>query len=337
MRVKFIISLFPLFFISSFCVTASSAIFSPYKDTSINFNWNTNVISTEVNGQSSPVPLLGDNITPPQLRPGNNVVTIAFATGGCENESWGGTPGNVLASVNIPLFEAKKINYIISTGGAAGTFQCNSAQDMDTFLSRYQSSQFIGLDFDIEGGYDQDDLNALMSATAGAIQNNPNFKNLRVSITIATLAIPGSTINLLGQWALAAAKQYLGTNFNVNLMVMDYGGSGCQKNSSGQCDMAASALFAAQEFSKDYQIPLNRIELTPMIGENDTADEITTLKDIKTITQFVVSNNLAGLHYWSFDRDRPCNGLGASPTCNTISAAPLQFDDTVLSSLNERI
>lgn len=318
------------------CHGAIAAIYSPYKDTSISLNWNSDVISTVVNGQAFPVPLLGDNKNPSQLQPGNQTVTLAFATGQCMAESWGGIAGSVIADNNLPAFNQKNIGYIISTGGAAGLFNCDNADHMQQFLQRYGlgtvGSEFKGLDFDIEGGYNQQQLQQLMSATA-AVQKQTPF---RVSLTLATLAQPNSTLNQLGQWAVAAANQ-AGLDYSINLMVMDYGNTGCQKNASGQCDMAKSAEFAAKEVSRMYHVPLTRIELTPMIGDNDTQSEMTTLSDIQQMASFVKSNHLAGLHYWSFDRDRPCSqmehgSLKASPVCNTQSDQPEAFNKAALAN-----
>lgn len=323
-------------FLTVIGATASTAIYSPYKDTSISLNWNTNVISTVVNGQSQPVPILGDDNTPSQLQPGNHALTLAFATGQCMSESWGGIAGNTLAGNNLAVFDKNNMGYIISTGGAAGIFTCDNADNMQKFLQRYgmgTSPNFKGIDFDIEGGYNQAQLQQLMSATSAVQKQQPS---LRVSLTLATLAQSGSTLNQLGQWAVDAANQ-AGLQYNVNLMVMDYGSSGCQQSAQGQCDMAKSAEYAAKEVSRMYNIPLSRIELTPMIGDNDTQDEVTTLADIKAITQFVQANHLAGLHFWSFDRDRACRkvehgSLKASPTCNTQSDQPEAFNKAVLAN-----
>lgn len=302
-------------------------IYSPYKDTSINMNWNTDVISTKVNNPQTPLPLLGDEQNPSQLLPNNKTVTLAFATGTCGAENWGGVPANDLIKANLPLFEKNNINYIISTGGAAGTFQCDSAEKMQEFIERYQTKNLAGIDFDIEGGYNQTQLQQLMQATAAAQKQT----HTQVSLTLATLAQPGATINQLGQWAVTAAKN-AGLSFNVNLMVMDYGDSGCQKNPEGKCDMAKSAIFAAQEFSKMYNIPLNQIELTPMIGENDQVTEVTSPQDAKEIAQFAKANKLAGLHYWSFDRDTPCSDTSsyASPSCVHQKVKPLDYDKAFL-------
>ena len=313
---------------TALCTTAfaTSPIYSPYKDTSINMNWNNYVISTLINGESFPVPFLGT------LQTDNHTVSLAFATGQCGSETWGGVSGEDLATNNLALFEANKTQYIVSTGGAAGAFQCSSVDDMRTFLNRYHytSPYFNGLDFDIEGGYNEQQLIDLMNVTA-ELQKEKNF---RVSLTLGTSAKPGESLNKLGIWAVNAANQ-AGLDYNVNLMVMDFGATGCQTKADGTCDMAASAEFAAEEVSKMYNIPLNRIELTPMIGMNDISDEITTLSDMQKIAQYVKDNNLAGLHYWSFDRDTPCKKMiqVSSPTCNNQSTRALAFNQAVLSVL----
>ena len=91
--------------------------------------------------------------------------------------------------------------------------------------------------------------------------------------------------------------------------------------------MAASAVYAAKEFSKDYGIALNRIELTPMIGMNDVTNEIVNRDDFARIVSFAKDNSLGGVHYWSFDRDVPCDGGYVSPTCSSIAkGSPLDFD-----------
>ena len=305
----------------------NGTIFSPYKDTTINMNWNTDVISTRINGVFQTFVKA--------LPPKDKVVSLAFATGSCTKPSWGGVPADKLAKANIPLFVENGIKYIISTGGAAGSFSCYKESDLANFISQYASKNLIGIDYDIEGGYTQGSLDSLMQVTAEYQKTHPN---LRVSLTLATLARPNSTVNILGVWALNAAQK-AGLKYNVNLMVMDYGNTGCQQNSLGQCDMAKSAIYAAKEFSKMYNIPLSRIALTPMLGQNDTSNEITTVADMKEIAEFVKDNGLAGMHYWSFDRDVSCGGaapglLGASPTCSGIQQEPLAFNNAVTSVIS---
>ena len=87
-----------------------------------------------------------------------------------------------------------------------------------------------------------------------------------------------------------------------------------------RCAMAASAIVVAQNFAKEYQVPLQRIELTPMIGVNDLVDNIFTLSDAQQLASYVHSNDLGGLHFWSLNRDGTCPSgpLVVSPTCHSL-------------------
>ena len=90
-------------------------------------NWNTNVISSAIKGKITPLMQV--------LPAGASAITWAFATGTactstslqlsactgeCGSETWAGINATALATVNIPLFEASNVDYIISTGGADG-------------------------------------------------------------------------------------------------------------------------------------------------------------------------------------------------------------------------
>jgi chitinase len=100
--------------------------------------------------------------------------------------------------------------------------------------------------------------------------------------------------------------------------------------------MGQSAIQAVQNLEHTYGIPANQIELTPMIGMNDTTTEIVTTADVDTITSYAVNQGLVGLHFWSFDRDTPCSSSFASSTCNSISTStPLQYTNEFLKDLGK--
>jgi Glycosyl hydrolases family 2, sugar binding domain len=90
---------------------------------------------------------------------------------------------------------------------------------------------------------------------------------------------------------------------------------------SGKCDMGQSVVQAAINLHNYHGVPYNRIELTPMIGGNDTQDESFTVGDVTTLANFVKQNGLAGVHYRSLDRDNDCAPGFASPTCNSYGQA----------------
>ena len=83
-----------------------------------------------------------------------------------------------------------------------------------------------------------------------------------------------------------------------------------------------------------YGVPTSKIAVTPMIGLNDNASETFTTADVSTLSSYATSNGLAGLHFWSLDRDTPCSDTFASPTCNSISSTtPLEYTNRFLSDL----
>ncbi len=307
----------------------SGIVFGPYKDVGINMNWNTNVMSSEVTGASQPVSVL--SIMPSKLK----TLTWAFATGECGSESWGGISGSAIATANVQAFASAGKQYIISTGGAAGAFTCASPTAFLNFIKSYYSAAMIGVDFDIEAGQSQTDIDNLVADVKAA---QASYPNLRFSFTVATLGGNVSpSLGAMGIEVVNSVKSHGLSNYIINLMAMDYGssaGGNCVTGSNGQCDMGASAVQAAEDLHEQYGIPYNQIEVTPMIGGNDSADETFTLADVKTLSTFALSNGLSGIHFWSFDRDNDCPAGASQPTCNTYGAAgTLGFTNAFLTDL----
>ncbi|WP_295795127.1 carbohydrate-binding protein [uncultured Microbacterium sp.] len=301
---------------------APDFVFSPYKDVTVGMNWNTSAMGTAVGGSSQPLVgasgLLGSDATD------LDAVTLAFATGTCGSENWGGVAAQAFADANIPALAAAGIDYVVSTGGAAGAFHCSSAAGMTSFIERYASDHLIGVDFDIESGQSASDIRDLVAAAAGVQDSYPQ---LRFSFTLATLAASDGSyggLNATGATTVRAIQASNLRNYTVNLMVMDYGaaGPGVCVVSGGICDMGASAIQAATNLQHSFGVPTDKIELTPMIGMNDVRDEIFTLADVQTVAAYAQSQGLAGIHFWSLDRDVPCSPPTpwVSITCNSVAS-----------------
>jgi hypothetical protein len=247
-----------------------------------------------------------------------------------------------MASANVPLLTQAGVKYIVSTGGAAGSFTCSSDAGMATFVNRWVSAGLIGVDFDIEAGQSPSEIADLIQRIKTA---HASYPNLRFSLTVATLAnddgastahslgaAAPDSLNVYGDGVMAAVKSTLGFDgspstwpayVTINLMTMDYGSpsAGVCVVSSGSCQMGQSALQAAYNLHDRWGVPYASIELTPMIGGNDVAGEPFTLDDADTIASFAIAQSLAGVHYWSYDRDVDCPVGSASPTCNTTGNA----------------
>jgi chitinase len=316
--------------------SVSGLLFSPYKDVTINMNWNTDQMQSAVEG--SDLPVVGSGSLVSEYIPKLPAITLAFATGTCGSETWGGVSGAAWAAENVPQLHAANLNYVISTGGADGTFSCGSTADMEAFIATYASPNLVGIDFDIEGGQTESEIQGLVDAAAGAQSEYPN---LQFSFTLATLgASDGSYggVNSLGNEVVEAVLGSSLKNYVINLMTMDYGSASSSVCVvvSGSCEMAQSAIQAVENLEHTYGIPASKIAVTPMIGMNDTTSETFTIADVDTLTAYAVDNGLAGLHFWSLDRDTPCADTYASPTCNSISSTTaLEYTDRFLSDLGD--
>jgi hypothetical protein len=311
-------------------------VFSPYKDTSINMNFNTNVMSVRQTGALTPLATEFPTT-------GAKTVTLAFATGNCGSETWGGISGATIAQANAAALNAAGIKYIVSTGGAGGAFNCASDAGMDTFISRWATPSLIGVDLDIEVGQSAKEVEDIIRTVKTAHAKRPG---LRFSLTVATIAASkdgatrassngagaGGSINQTGVGVLDAVKTVFGFNGNpstwpsfmtVNLMTMDFGpgSSSICVFANGECNMGESAIQAAFNLRDKFGVPLSAVEITPMIGGNDEQRNRFKLNDVDTVAQFAKSQGLAGVHYWSYDRDLDCAPGPASATCNTIGGA----------------
>ena len=84
-------------------------------------NWNTSAMGTAVGGSSQPLVgasgLLGSDATD------LDAVTLAFATGTCGSENWGGVAAQAFADANIPALAA-----------AVEAFSAKSARRSSTYF-----------------------------------------------------------------------------------------------------------------------------------------------------------------------------------------------------------
>src|SRR5207247_6512962 len=73
------------------------------------------------------------------------------------------------------------------------------------------------------------------------------------------------------------------------------------------------------------------VGITPMIGQNDSANEEFTTTNAEDLVRFANRNGVGRLAFWSIGRDVSCSGgitTAASPTCSGTSQTKLQFART---------
>lgn len=250
--------------------------------------------------------------------------TWAFASGECGAEVWHDQTGADVAARNVAAFVKAGRPYIVSTGGADHMFTCASSEAMERFIARYDSAQLVGIDFDIEDKQTAAQVDALMATIVDAQRRRPG---LRISFTVATHAAAdgsGGSLTQLGERILAAIGRHKVRDAVFNLMAMDYGPAApavCVVR-DGVCDMGASALQAARNVHGKYGIPYERIALTAMIGMNDVVSNVFSLADARAMAEGARTLKLAGVHYWSLGRDKPCaeKMTAASDSCSGVDA-----------------
>lgn len=297
----------PLDALPEFHTSPSGFVFSPYKDITADCDWNTLKMRSDATGKTLPIT---------QAMPArNNVLTWAFATGECGAENWGGMEGAKFGAANVPDFVSAGKQYIISTGGEAGSFTCATDSGFSAFIARYNSSNMIGIDFDIEAGQSIYEIDDLITRVKNA---QPKFPKWRFSFTLATLAQSNGSnvahdfgpaspdpLGAIGTLVMQRIKAQNLQNYFINLMTMDYGtGSDVCVMSGGACEMGQSAIQAAMNLRGHWGVPYSWIELTPMSGVNDVSSNDFTLGNAQTMDSWVRSAGIAGVHFWSFDRDK---------------------------------
>ena len=288
-------------------------LFGPYKHINMGLNPSTHAISGIGHGTALPE--------------GVSVLSLAFASGECGDEHWGGVSAQALSDANIGPLNRAGLPYIISTGGEGGVFTCSTDEGFEKFVQRYAGPSLVGFDFDIESTQTEAGIRDLVQRLPLAQRNHPA---LRFSFTLASLASSdgrGASLNATGDKVMRALNDFSVQGYVINLMVMNYG-PGTAANCvvrKGRCDMAASAEQAVKNLQTTYGLATSQIAVTAMLGVNDVVTNVFTPRDARQLARFARKLKLAGLHYWSLDRDRPCDpgATAVSPSCssmNTVAA-----------------
>ncbi len=206
---------------------------------------------------------------------------------------------------------------IISFGGASGTPIASAITSTESLVEAYESVietyDVTWIDFDIEGSWVQDDASIERRNDAAALLQE-EYPDLRITYCLPVMPTGLTTDGVaIIEDALDAGVDIYG----VNVMAMDYG----QSND----DMGGAAISAAE--STYEQTGIN-IGITPMIGQNDTQNEIFSLDDAAELLSFAQSTSWVNmLAMWSMGRDNgDCAGTTtASATCSGVTQDEFQF------------
>ena len=268
----------------------------------------------------------------------NLAFVVAGGSGGCTPE-WGGVTaiGTDPVAAQIGALRAIGGDVRISFGGQAGSelaITCTSASQLQAAYQQVISAYDVNkIDFDIEGAaVDNTAANARRDQALAALEAQD--PGLQVSFTLPVLP---SGLTADGDAVLTGAVQAGVKLSAVNVMAMDFG-DGAAPNPSGQ--MGTFAIDAATATDAQVASALGisdaaawaKVAVTPMVGVNDTSDEVFTVANAQQLAAFAASKHLAWLSIWSAARDTACPGGAqsfAQPTCSSIVQTPGQFMDTL--------
>jgi len=270
----------------------------------------------------------------------NLAFVVSGGGGGCTPE-WGGVTaiGSDPVASQISALRAIGGDVRISFGGASGSelaTTCTSVSQLEAAYQQVISAYGVTkIDFDIEGAAVANTAaNTRRDQALAALQAQD--KGLQVSFTLPVLP---SGLTSDGVAVLTGAAQAGVQIAAVNVMAMDYG-DGAAPNPSGQ--MGTYAIDAATATDAQVATVLgisdaaawSKIAVTPMIGVNDTSDEIFTVANAQQLVAFAATKHLAWLSMWSAARDKECPGgaLGyAQPTCSSIVQSANAFMEALSS------
>jgi len=251
-------------------------------------------------------------------------VTLAFLVDGGCTAVWGGGLGNVTnamfpngnsvrSAIDALTGAGRKV--IISWGGASGSVlsSCGTAaQAQAMYQSVFNAYPNIsGQDFDIEGGVN---MALLAPALAGLKAANPG-KSISLTLPVLPTGLVSAGLNIVNAVHNAGLRPD-----TINVMAMDYGSA----NDNGG-NMLLSAQQAAQATRNQTG---DMIGVTPMIGQNDTQNEIFTLANASSFVTWARGQSYINrLAFWSMSRDNGgCPGQTfASPTCSGVAQSTWQF------------
>jgi len=221
-----------------------------------------------------------------------------------------------------------------SFGGANGTELAQSCTTVASLAAQYQAVvNAYGLDridFDIEGTAVTDQASIdRRSAAIAQVQAAQRAKGLNLQVSL-TLPVLPTGLTSDGVYVLQSAKNAGVDVSEVNVMTMDFGDS-TAPNPAGQ--MGTYSIEAAQATQAQImQVwptltsaqAWAMVGVTPMIGQNDEADEVFELSDAQQLITFAEQNHLASLGFWEVTRDaNACTGTLSK--CTDIPQTPYEF------------
>jgi chitinase len=215
-----------------------------------------------------------------------------------------------------------------------------------TYLQVINTYGVTHVDFDVEGAALSDSVSVERRSKAMAMVQHDlaaQGKTLDVWFTLTSNPEIGLTTEGIGviQSAIAAGVRVSG----VNILTMDFGTFYAARQPGQMGALVTSAanhlfnqlhrLYPSFSAASIHEM----MGITPMIGQNDTKNEVFYALDAKKLDQYARRNGIGMVADWSLNRDRPKPGAHpvdtvANPNWSGIASTDLEFAGMLAKSVS---
>lgn len=226
----------------------------------------------------------------------------------------------------------------ISFGGRNNQELAVNCTDPEKLFNAYQlvvnRYNINTIDLDLEGTALTDA--AVASRRAAAIaqlqaQRRAAGKQLAVWVT---LPVAPQGLNEDGTDAVSQLLTQHVDLAGVNVLAMDYGSSlakgttmvSASESAMTQTERQLGILYRQAGIHLNDATLWRKMGATPMIGQNDTTNEVFTLADATALNQFALSHKLGRMSMWSANRDIACSANYAFTRVASDACSGLQQD-----------
>jgi chitinase len=301
-------------------------------------------------------PYLDTTLTPlvqfqdPSVDPARQVVlgfVVADADDACL-PSWGGYYGLQQASSALNLdrriaeLRTEGSDVVVSFGGAANSelaVTCTNQAELTTaYASVIARYGLTTVDFDLEGSALSDVASIHRRAAAlASLQRSARAAGRKLAVWLTVPSTPSglasSALSVVAS-TLAAGVELAG----VDVMAMDFGAPEADMGAAVRASLVAAHAQLARTYAS-YRVTdsstgvWNRMGVTVMIGQNDSAGEIFTTADATALVDEARAWRPGRVSMWSLNRDEQCGSRFAvvgvhSNTCSGTVQGPLAFSRT---------
>ncbi|WP_243062762.1 chitinase [Humibacter sp. RRB41] len=274
--------------------------------------------------------------------------------------TWGAADTMDQASANLDLdrriarLQQRGGSIAVSFGGQQNQELAVGCTDSAKLLAAYQSVldryKVNTIDLDLEGSGLTDPNAAARRATAiAALQKERRASGGSLAVWL-TLPVSTTGLDVNATDTIATMLSHGVDIAGVNAMTMDFG----QSRQKGQ-SMVAAASSALTNVQRQLGVLYTRagtpqssatlwqkIGVTPMIGQNDDADEVFTLAAAKQLNAFARNQGVGRVSMWSANRDETCGPnyvdvKVVSDACSGVDQKGVSFASVLSSGFNGRL